>query len=87
MAGARKKDDQFNSNGSGFHAGDPVTVDYLGEEETVGNIEAVHADGKKVDVRICHPGHKDNGRVVTFPTDDVESDDPKPSKASAKAAE
>lgn len=56
---------------SGFNYSDPVVVDHLGEKNTRGIIEAIHTGGKKVDVRIDHPGHKEHGRVVTFPTNNV----------------
>ena len=73
---ATKKAAEPTIEDSGFNYNDPVTVDWLGEKETKGHIYGIHAGGKKVDVRIAHPGHKEHGRVVTFQTDDVEAGHP-----------
>jgi hypothetical protein len=36
-----------------------------------GIVVAAHAGGKQIDVHIGHPGHKNNGRIVTVDTSDV----------------
>ncbi len=60
--------------GSGFDHLQRVIVDHKGEKQTKGYIESFHAGGKKVDVRIDHPGHKEHGRIVTFRTDEVDAE-------------
>jgi hypothetical protein len=71
MAGPRPKGHPENIEGSGFNYHDKVVVTSDNEEVT-GYIEAVHKDGKRLDVRIDHPGHSSHGRVVTFDPADVE---------------
>lgn len=73
--------------GSGFEHRDRVMVDHCGDEETTGWVEGVHGDGKKVDVRVDKPGHKEHNRVVTFSTDDVElADKPAEEKEKTQSA-
>jgi hypothetical protein len=43
----------------------------LDNRETKGMVEAIHAGGKKIDVRVDHPGHPQHGRVVTFAPNEV----------------
>jgi hypothetical protein len=65
----RKKD---GIEGSGYQIHHPVvaTVD---DEELYGIVESVHQGGKKIDVRISHPGSKHHGRVVTVDPDEVKA--------------
>jgi hypothetical protein len=70
-AGPRAANDPQNIEGSGYAPGDPVFVDHCGEDETRGVVESIHTAGKKIDVRIDHPGHKEHGRIVTFAPDGV----------------
>lgn len=60
--------------GSGLNYHDKVSVSHL-SRDTNGRVEAIHAGGKKIDVRIDHPGHPEHGRVVTFPANEVEARD------------
>lgn len=69
--GPRAIDDPLNIEGSGYGYNDAVTVDHCGEDETKGRVHAIHTGGKKLDITISHPGHKEHGRTVTFNTDDV----------------
>lgn len=71
MAGPRKKDDPQNIEGSGYHYRDRVKVTHLARA-TEGIVEAIHQDGKKIDVRIDSPGHPEHGRVVTFAPNELE---------------
>lgn len=71
MAGPRAKNDAMNIEGSGYHPRDRVVVN-TSSRQANGFVEAIHAGGKKIDVRIDHPGHPEHGRVVTFAPMDVE---------------
>lgn len=71
MKGIRASDDEFNTHDTGYHEGDAVLV--LDEGVQVkGIVRGIQAKGPKLDVHIGHPGHKNNGRVVTLGLDDVE---------------
>lgn len=68
--GPREKGHPMNIEGSGYHYHDKVIVTSDNREVT-GYVEAIHAGGKKIDVRIDHPGHTTHGRVVTFDPSEV----------------
>lgn len=70
MTGPRPKGHPSNIEGSGYHYRDKVTV-LSDNKEVAGHVESIHAGGKKIDVRIDHPGHSTHGRIVTFDHSDV----------------
>jgi hypothetical protein len=70
MPGPRPKGHPSNIEDSGYHYRDKVTVT-SDNKDVNGHVEAIHAGGKKIDVRIDHPGHSTHGRVVTFDHSDV----------------
>jgi hypothetical protein len=70
--GPRPENDPSNIEGSGYNYHDKVTV--LSDNKKVnGHIEAIHSGGRKLDVRIDHPGHSAHGRIVTFDPSEVEA--------------
>jgi hypothetical protein len=68
--GPRQKDHPQNIEGSGYHYGDKVIVN-SDNKEVNGIVEAIHQNGRKIDVRIDHPRHSSHGRVETFTPDEV----------------
>ena len=69
--GPRSKDDSANIEGSGYNYRDRVHVTHL-NRDAEGIIEAVHAGGKKVDVRIDEQGHRGHGSIATFDVNEIE---------------
>lgn len=75
--------DKDGLEGTGFRIHHPVKASD-GETEVTGIVEAVHAGGKKIDVRVNQPGSKNHGRVMTFPADEVdEASEPKAKEKTA----
>jgi hypothetical protein len=69
--GPRAKDDRSNIEGSGYGYGDRVVINDCNTKVN-GLVESIHREGKKLDVRIDHPGHKNHNRVVTVDQADAD---------------
>jgi hypothetical protein len=66
--------------GSGYAIHHPV-IATIDDVELYGIVESVHQGGKKIDVRVSHPGSKHHGRVVTCDPDDVKAGEPPAEKS------